>query len=79
MRLERPTHPTSRYLRRLGWSFLVINLAMAGAGALLYPLIGTAALVLFPGLSLFLTLLLALLWGANYLLSRWWDRDDRRF
>lgn len=79
MRLERPSHPTSRYLWRLGWSFGVINLAMAGVGALLYSLIGTAALVLFPGLSLFVTLLLALVWGANYFLTRWFDREDRRF
>jgi protein-S-isoprenylcysteine O-methyltransferase Ste14 len=78
MRLEKPSHPTTRYLKRLGWAFLVLNLAMGGVAALLYPVMGLAAVVLFPGVSLFLTLLLALLWGLNYLVSRWMDRRDGR-
>ena len=80
MRLERPTNPTTRHLMQVAWSFGVLNLAMLGIGALLYPLMGVAALVLFPGTMLFVTLLLSLLWAANYLVSRWLEtrRDVER-
>lgn len=70
--------PSTAHVAEVAWGLFLVNLILAGIGALMAPHVGRAlSFGLFLGVGVLVSVLLVAVLGVFYLLAIWFERRER--